>query len=213
MKMTDEKLRNFKEIMRKTAEKHGCRIVYNTNPGFEGSLFTNFSICDAISQREFKIDWSEVDSLTEAAVTVWGDYFSAPDMRCYTVGYYNEPNRNLGVLKDLHIGVLTPNKPEIKDVIFNDPATVVFWTDGTKTVVKTQDGEPFDPEKGLVMAIAKKSFGNQGNYYNEIRKWVDKYDGCDDCVPFGQPITLDMSEFAAAAQTAKDCLERLMKGM
>lgn len=66
-------------------------------------------------------------------------------------------------------------RPTVKKVIFNDPATIVFWSDGTKTVVKTQNGEAFDPEKGLAMAIAKRAFGNQGNYFNHIKKWVDKY--------------------------------------
>ena len=60
---------------------------------------------------------------------------------------------------------------EIKKVIFNDPATIVFWEDGTKTVVKAQD-EEFDPEKGLAMAISKKALGNQGSYYNVFKKWV-----------------------------------------
>jgi hypothetical protein len=67
------------------------------------------------------------------------------------------------------------NVPEIKDVIFNEPATIVFWTDGTKTVVKAGFGEQFDPEKGLAMAIAKKHFGNEGNYYNNIKKWTNEY--------------------------------------
>ena len=59
----------------------------------------------------------------------------------------------------------------IKNVIFNDPATIVFWNDGTKTIVKAEN-EPFDPEKGLAMAIAKKSLGNKGDYYNEFKKWL-----------------------------------------
>lgn len=42
----------------------------------------------------------------------------------------------------------------IKKVIFNDPATIVFWNDGTKTVVQAR-GEAFDPEKGLAMAICR----------------------------------------------------------
>ena len=66
-------------------------------------------------------------------------------------------------------------KPVIKNVIFNNPATIVFWHDGTKTVVKCQEGDDFDPEKGLTMAIAKKFFGNRGSYYNVINKRVDKY--------------------------------------
>lgn len=62
---------------------------------------------------------------------------------------------------------------EIKDVIFNNPATIVFWTDGSKTVVKCKGKDSFDPEKGLAMAIVKKVFGNKGNYYNKIRKWIE----------------------------------------
>jgi hypothetical protein len=65
--------------------------------------------------------------------------------------------------------------PKIKDVIFNDPAIIVFWTDGTKTVVKCQEGDIFDPEKGLTMAIAKKVYGNKGSYCNVIKKWCEPY--------------------------------------
>lgn len=64
--------------------------------------------------------------------------------------------------------------PTIKRVIFNKPATIVFWSDETKTVVKAQKREKFDPEKGLAMAIAKKALGNEGNYYNEFTKHIEK---------------------------------------
>lgn len=60
----------------------------------------------------------------------------------------------------------------IKDVIFNDPATIVFWADGTKTVVKTQGDDKFDPEKGLAMAISKKYFGNYGFYCDVFKKFL-----------------------------------------
>ena len=67
----------------------------------------------------------------------------------------------------------------IKNVIFNDPATIVFWTDNTKTVVKCQEGDVYDPEKGLAMAICKKVMGNQGNYCNVFKKWVpEKEEEC-----------------------------------
>ena len=62
-------------------------------------------------------------------------------------------------------------KMKIENVIFNDPATIVFWRDGSKTVVKAQN-EPFNKEKGLAMAIAKKVYGNEGNYYNEFKKFI-----------------------------------------
>lgn len=60
----------------------------------------------------------------------------------------------------------------IEKVIFNYPATVVLWKDGTKTIVKAGDHDVFDPEKGLAMAIAKKALGNQGNYYEVFKKWL-----------------------------------------
>lgn len=63
----------------------------------------------------------------------------------------------------------------IKNVIFNPPATIVFWSDGTKSVVKAQNGEKFDPEKGLAMAIIKRIKGNKGNYYNVFAKWCKNY--------------------------------------
>lgn len=71
-------------------------------------------------------------------------------------------------------GAMFWEMPKIKDVIFNDPATIVFWADGTKTVVKCQDDDIFDPEKGLAMAISKKALGNKGNYCNELKKWLPK---------------------------------------
>lgn len=60
----------------------------------------------------------------------------------------------------------------IGKVIFNDPATIVFWGDGSKTVVKCNSGDTFDPEKGLAMAISKRYLGDAGNYYNEFKKWL-----------------------------------------
>lgn len=66
-----------------------------------------------------------------------------------------------------------PGENDIKKVIFNDPATIVFWGDGTKTVVKAFD-EAFDPEKGLAMAISKKFL--RDNYRKEFKKWLPKED-------------------------------------
>ena len=63
--------------------------------------------------------------------------------------------------------------PEITRVIFNKPATIVFWADGTKTVVKSQGKEKYDKEKGLAMAISKKVLGNEGSYYDTFKKFLD----------------------------------------
>lgn len=76
--------------------------------------------------------------------------------------------------------ILTPTK-----VIFNNPATICFWPDGTKTVVHVQNGEPFDEEKGLAMCIVKKLYGNDYGYYNKFKKIMKKAER------HGKPVTVD----------------------
>lgn len=67
----------------------------------------------------------------------------------------------------------SPEKPKIERVIFHYPATIVYWMDGTKTVVKVQN-EKFDKEKGLLAAIAKKVYGNKGSFNNIIKHYVEE---------------------------------------
>ena len=62
--------------------------------------------------------------------------------------------------------------PDIKNVYFNYPTTVVIWADGTKTIVKCQEGDFYDNQVGLAMAISKKALGNCGNYYNTFKKFL-----------------------------------------
>ena len=50
--------------------------------------------------------------------------------------------------------------PAVKRIVYHDPATIVFWQDGTKTVVKCMDGEPFEKYAGFCAALAKKVFGS-----------------------------------------------------
>ncbi len=46
-----------------------------------------------------------------------------------------------------------PGLPSIKNVYFNPPATVVLWDDGTKTIVKCQDGDTYSKETGLALCM------------------------------------------------------------
>lgn len=61
---------------------------------------------------------------------------------------------------------------KIKNVIFNNPATIILWSDNTKTVVKCQPGDTYDKEKGFVMAYLKRLLGNDNTFNKEIHKWV-----------------------------------------
>ena len=50
--------------------------------------------------------------------------------------------------------------PDVERIIFNPPATIVFWADGTKTVVKCIEGEKFEKYAGFAAACMKKMFGS-----------------------------------------------------
>ena len=52
------------------------------------------------------------------------------------------------------------NKIYIKEVIYNNPAVIVFWSDGTKTTAKCHPEDTFDTEKGLLLCVIKKLVDN-----------------------------------------------------
>lgn len=65
-----------------------------------------------------------------------------------------------------------PTLPTIKNVYFNPPATVVLWDDGTKTVVKCQNGDTYSKETGLALCMAKKAMGNKSAFNDIFKKWI-----------------------------------------
>lgn len=48
----------------------------------------------------------------------------------------------------------SPTKPT--KVLFNGPATVTFFDDGTKVVTKAKDGDEFDPLFGIIACMVRK---------------------------------------------------------
>ena len=49
---------------------------------------------------------------------------------------------------------------DIKQVIFNDPATIVTFSDGTKVCVKANENDKFSKEVGLMYALVKRLYAN-----------------------------------------------------
>jgi hypothetical protein len=72
------------------------------------------------------------------------------------------------------------NPFEIKKVYFNDPVTVVIWADGTKTIVRCQEGDVYSKETGLALCIAKKALGNKGNFNDVFHKWIPEEEETSD---------------------------------
>lgn len=64
--------------------------------------------------------------------------------------------------------------PLPENVIFHDPATIVYWDDGTRTVVKCQPGDVFNAEAGLTTAMLKKYMGNDNTFNRVINEWLKR---------------------------------------
>ena len=84
------------------------------------------------------------------------------------------------VLDDVFISAPMRRKFEIKKVIFHCPATVILWADGTKTVVKCQPGDTYDREKGFLLAVCKRAYGDAGRYNNVIHRALNNENGRND---------------------------------
>jgi hypothetical protein len=120
-------------------------------------------------KKEIAIEFKKTEELLNGKSTEFCELFKEIDAA------YNEyiKAERIDIPVIIEKKVKAPH--EIEKVIFNPPATIVYWKDGTKTVVKVQEGDVFDPEKGLAMAFFKKMHGNTGNYNNIIHKWVGDY--------------------------------------
>ena len=68
-------------------------------------------------------------------------------------------------------------KSEIKEVIFHYPATIINWKDGTKTVVKCEEGVELDKKVGFLLCLCKKFFDNHA--YGNIIHMIDELETKD----------------------------------
>lgn len=59
----------------------------------------------------------------------------------------------------------------VKKVIFNNPATIVMWTDGTKTVIKCHEEDTYDEVTGFLLCCMKKFLS--GSSYSKFCDILD----------------------------------------
>ena len=116
------------------------------------------------------VDISAIDirsvTITSKACKDAYDYWAS----AYLYGkYFNDKKEDT---KNAVFYPTSGNVIRIKDVRFSPPATIVFWSDNTKTVVKAQSGELYDAEKGLLACIVKRITGNTGAYNEILKKWT-----------------------------------------
>lgn len=125
---------------------------------------------------------------------------------------YNYLKHDIAVTQALLESIFGVSKMTIgiKNVIFHDPATIVYWMDGSKTVVKCQSGDTFDPEKGLAMAITKRVYGDNGRYYELFKKWLPEPDE-KIVLDLGQEFADSLSKAASAAAATFSAFGSMLK--
>lgn len=126
----------------------------------------------------YKYDRSEKEQLSDTIFNINGEAFNAWDISYnFAKGLEKEMMNNKDWFENFSL--IYYNKiqfvPIIKKVIISGPATIVKWSDGTKTIVKCQPGDSPDPEKGLAMAITRKALGRD---YKNFDKYLN--DALDD---------------------------------
>lgn len=185
MKMTADVTKRCGDMLKNFAERN--RITVRVDHEFgEGQTKLWFRDDTGCHQESYHIIWEEASTLSEACATIYADLMVR----------WNLNSKNSRTTGNPTSGDATLNF-DIKDVIFDPPATIVLWTDGTKTVVKCQEGDAYSDEVGLALCIAKKALGNKGNFNNVFRKWVPEVD--DSCEPI--PTIKDIFERARNALT------------
>lgn len=61
----------------------------------------------------------------------------------------------------------------IEKVMYSNPATIVMWSDGTKTVTKVHGEDVYSPEVGLVMCVLKKLYGST-KVHDLLHQWISE---------------------------------------
>lgn len=86
----------------------------------------------------------------------------------------------------------------VKKIMHNGPATIVFWEDNTKTVVRLKEGDRYDPYAAFTAAVTKRLYGKT----MKISEIVDRYskDLKKIDIPETPPRELTVEELKAAAE-------------
>lgn len=89
----------------------------------------------------------------------------------YAKGYSDGYSKGYYQARSLALSNFTTTR--VKRIIYNNPATIVFWADGTKTVVKCAKGEKFNKYHGFCAALAKHIYENNSRVNALVNSGID----------------------------------------
>lgn len=150
-----------------------CNYNCDCFPEYEVRLHTNGDIGSNI--MSVKSDIENIENVTWPTITVTTNGFKETDIAkqiAIVTGRCSGKTQYGLELAKAYSGYYYRFQP--KKIIFNGPATIVLWDDGTKTVVKCQDGDTFDKENGIALCFMKKSLGNKSNFNNIFKKYLEE---------------------------------------
>ena len=150
----------------------------NIEPYILGNI-KHYRLYDSYADRNIR--YEKVSSVIKYVTRTLEAYRQINDW-CHIHGFGTNISNKLSDMLDysrpipcdlITTGTLSYFNFNVKKVIFNKPATIVYWGDGTKTVVKCQDGDTYSPEVGIAMCYMKKARGNKSNFNNVFKKFIN----------------------------------------
>ena len=138
-------------------------VHLHANGYFSGNMMT------------IKSDIENIENVTFPTITVTTNGFNEKDVAtrmAAIIGRGSGKTQYALELAKISSGYYYKFQP--KKIIFNGPATIILWDDGTKTVVKCQDGDTFDKEKGIALCFMKKALDNKSNFNNIFKKYLEE---------------------------------------
>lgn len=107
------------------------------------------------------------------------------------------------------------SKPIIRKVIYNAPATIIMWEDGSKTVVKCSEDDVYDPMTGFLLCYLKHSLGNDSAAFHRFLKDFgpkpEQYNSAD--IDLQQAYAKLNSAASKAAVSIGDAAARILDGI
>lgn len=160
-----------------------CEKAYFPPLVFNSDKIGGTYIGTATNSGNISVD--AVDSCTTASSTYvlkQPEYYAPDVITVDRIPYESMYSNAEAILNSIRegkkMGTTDKKKDEVKQydgmyypkrIVFNPPATIVFWKDGTKTVVKCSEGEPFSEYAGFCAALTKKIFGHNNQIVRLVK--------------------------------------------
>lgn len=174
---TEGGLRRFKSIINflGTCNKGEIRVYDCCNERGSG-FFNNKRLFEIIEPTTTNM-WKFTEVVKRTGLVFMPEYGtfkemlnSSKDCEVKEVKQGNKKENNY--VKD-YLKSITSVK-DVEKVVFNPPATIIFWKDGDITSSKCHSQDKYDTIVGYSLALTKKLFKNTTHMVSHVEKWERK---------------------------------------